>query len=205
MRRDLPAHRFDAFRPHAGGHRPSGIALIKYRAALAVIFRQSTPFLPSLPAPGALVAHSRPLKNRFEVALELFRIGSGSGLAAHRGACGWQWPILGRRKNRVRGSLASIKFNAVKTLLVLLAACGLLFASQRPAQAQASWGIPLPFPFLFYNFGQSYQQPYYGQGYYGGKRAYYGQRYYCGPGYCTPSRRAYFYRQYYRPRYYYRP
>ena len=88
----------------------------------------------------------------------------------------------------------------VKTLLVLLAACSLLFAFQRPAQAQASWGIPPPFPFLFYNSNQGYQQPYYG-----GQRVYYGQGYYCRPGYCTPSRRAYFYRQYYRPRYYYRP
>ena len=84
--------------------------------------------------------------------------------------------------------------NPVKTLLVLLAACALLLASQRPAQAQVSWGIPLPFPFLFYNFNQgSYsQQPYYG------RRVYYGHT-----RDCTPSRRAYLYRGYYRP--YYRP
>jgi hypothetical protein len=88
----------------------------------------------------------------------------------------------------------------VKTLLVLIAACGLLLASQRPAQAQVSWGIPLPFPFLFYNFNQGYySQPYYGQ------RAYYNRSYYCRPGDCTPSRNAYFYRPYYRPRYYYGP
>ena len=53
---------------------------------------------------------------------------------------------------------------AVKTILVLIAACGLLLASQRPAQAQVSWGIPLPFPFMFYNFNQGYySQPYNGQ------------------------------------------
>jgi hypothetical protein len=87
----------------------------------------------------------------------------------------------------------------VKTLLVLLAAGGLLLASQRPAQAQLSWGIPLPYPFLFYNFNQGYssQQPYYGQ------RGYSGQRYYYRPANCTPSRSAYFYRRYYPPRYYY--
>jgi hypothetical protein len=105
-------------------------------------------------------------------------------------------------RNRVRDPLAELKINPVKTFLVMLAACALLFASQRSAQAQVSWGIPLPFPFLFYNFNQGYysQQPYYGQ------RAYYGQRYYCRPGDCTPSRRAYFYRGYYpRPSYYYAP
>jgi hypothetical protein len=95
---------------------------------------------------------------------------------------------------------SEFKMAAVKTLLVLIAACGLLLASQRPAQAQVSWGIPLPFPFLFYNFNQGYySQPYYGQ------RAYYNRSYYCRPGDCTPSRNAYFYRPYYRPRYYYGP
>jgi len=95
---------------------------------------------------------------------------------------------------------SEFKMAAVKTLLVLIAACGLLLASQRPAQAQVSWGIPLPFPFLFYNFNQGYySQPYYGQ------RAYYNRSYYCRPGDCTPSRHAYFYRPYYRPRYYYGP
>ena len=83
----------------------------------------------------------------------------------------------------MRASLAELKMNPVKTLLVLFAACGLLLASQRPAQAQVSWGIPLPFPFLFYNFNQGYAHPYYG-----GQRAYYGQGYYCRPGDCTPSR-----------------
>jgi hypothetical protein len=101
----------------------------------------------------------------------------------------------------VRDPLVELKINPVKTLQVLLAACALLLASQRPAQAQVSWGIPLPFPFLFYNFNQGYsnQQPYYG------RRVYYGQRYYCRPGDCTVSRRAYFYRPYYRPPYYYAP
>ena len=98
----------------------------------------------------------------------------------------------------------------MKALVVLLAASGLLLASQCPAQAQVSWGIPLPFPFLFYNFNQGYQQP---QPYYGNQRAYYSQPYYGGqrvyyrpgysrPGDCTPSRHAYFYRPYYQPRYY---
>src|SRR5271166_2938212 len=82
----------------------------------------------------------------------------------------------------MRASFAEVKVNPVKTPLVLLAACGLILASQRPAQAQVSWGIPLPFPFLFYNFNQGYAQPYYG-----GQRAYYG------------------YRRYYPPRYYYAP
>jgi len=103
----------------------------------------------------------------------------------------------------MRASFAEVKVNPVKTPLVLLAACGLILASQRPAQAQVSWGIPLPFPFLFYNFNQGYAQPYYG-----GQRAYYGQGYYCRPGDCTPSRaRAYYYgyRRYYPPRYYYAP
>ena len=89
----------------------------------------------------------------------------------------------------------------VKTLSILLVAGGLVLAFQRPAQAQVSWGIPLPFPFLFYNFNEGYssQQPYYRQ------RVYYGQRYYCRPSNCTPSRSAYFYRPYYPPRYYYGP
>jgi hypothetical protein len=95
---------------------------------------------------------------------------------------------------------SEFKMAAVKTLLVLIAACGLLLASQRPAQAQVSWGIPLPFPFLFYNFNQgNYSQPYYGQ------RVYYDRSYYSRPGDCTPSRHAYFYHPYYRPRYYYGP
>src|SRR5258708_34155739 len=53
-----------------------------------------------------------------------------------------------------------------KLLILLLAICALVL-SQLPAQAQGvSWGIPLPFPFLFYNFSPSYNaQPYYG-GYY---------------------------------------
>jgi hypothetical protein len=78
-----------------------------------------------------------------------------------------------------------------KLLILLLAICALVL-SQLPARAQGvSWGIPLPFPFLFYNFGPSYDQPYYG-GYY--HRSYYGRPYYYGRG-C-------YYRGYYRPRYY---
>jgi hypothetical protein len=100
-----------------------------------------------------------------------------------------------RKQNRDARFAGRHYIQCMKALLIVLAACGLLLASQRPAQAQVSWGFPLPFPFTFYNFNQGYySQPYYG-------RAYYGQGYYCRPGYCTPSRRAY----YYRPRYYYRP
>jgi hypothetical protein len=91
----------------------------------------------------------------------------------------------------------------MKTLLVLLAACGLLLLSQQPARAQVSWGFPLPFPFLFYNFHQDYYgygpQPYYG------RRAYYSQGR-CVRPYCVPGRRAYYYRgYYYGPRYDYAP
>jgi hypothetical protein len=111
------------------------------------------------------------------------------------------------------GGTPDIIFQRMKTIVVLLAASGLLLASQRPAQAQVSWGIPLPFPFLFYNFDQGYQQP---QPYYGNQSAYYNQPYnggqpvyyrpgYSRPGDCTPSRHAYFYRPYYQPRSFYRP
>jgi hypothetical protein len=62
--------------------------------------------------------------------------------------------LFAAQKIKVRDALVELKINPVKTLLVLLAACALLLASQRPAQAQVSWGIPLPFPFLFYNFNQ---------------------------------------------------
>jgi hypothetical protein len=62
------------------------------------------------------------------------------------------------------GNTPDIIVQRMKAFVVLLAASGLLLASQRPAEAQVSWGIPLPFPFLFYNFNQGYQrpQPYYG-------------------------------------------
>ena len=72
----------------------------------------------------------------------------------------------------------------MKKLLIALLPI-LFFGTQLPSQAQnVSFGIPLPFPFLFYNFGPAYSaQPYYG-GYY--RRTYYGR-----PAY------------YYRPTYYY--
>jgi hypothetical protein len=86
-----------------------------------------------------------------------------------------------------------------KLLLLLLAFFALFLSTQYPSRADGvSFGFPLPFPFLFYNFGssQSYcAQPYY-SGYY--CRPYYAPRYY---------RRAYYYGGYYhrylRPRYYY--
>ena len=54
-----------------------------------------------------------------------------------------------------------------------------------------SFGIPLPFPFLFYNFDQSYYaQPSYYSGYQ------------CRPSYAPGYYRpAYYYGGYYRPRY----
>jgi hypothetical protein len=84
---------------------------------------------------------------------------------------------------------------SMKRLLILLLPIFFLGAPF-PAQAQGvSFGIPLPFPFLFYNFGPSYNAPpYYGGGYYA-RPAYYYRRGYYG-GYCRP-------RYYYQPRYYY--
>jgi hypothetical protein len=79
----------------------------------------------------------------------------------------------------------------MKKLLILLFSICALGLAQHPARAQCvSWGIPLPFPFLFLNFGPSYAQPYYG-GY--GYRPYYARPYYY---------RSCYYRGYYRPRYY---
>jgi hypothetical protein len=81
----------------------------------------------------------------------------------------------------------------MKKLLILLFSVCALVLTQLPAQAQCvSWGIPLPFPFLFYNFGPSYySQPYYSGYYY---RPYYSRSYYYPRGY--------YYGGYYRPRYY---
>jgi len=78
-----------------------------------------------------------------------------------------------------------------KLLILLLSICALVL-TQLPARSQCvSFGIPLPFPFLFYNFGPTYSQSYYG-GYY--SRPYYRRPYY--------YRRAYYYGGYRRPRYY---
>jgi len=84
----------------------------------------------------------------------------------------------------------------MRKLLILLLPIFFL-SSQITARADGvSFGIPLPFPFLFYNFNQNYYaQP----AYYGG---YYRQPYYA-PGY---YRHAYYYGGYYRPSYWrYRP
>ena len=53
-------------------------------------------------------------------------------------------------------------------LTLLLSICALVLAAQPPARAQGvSYGIPLPFPFVFYNFGPAYHaQPCYGTAYY---------------------------------------
>jgi hypothetical protein len=59
------------------------------------------------------------------------------------------------------------------------------FLFYNPARAHGvSSGIPLPFPFLFYDFGPAYSQAYY--------RPYYARPYY--------YRRAYYYGGYGRPR-----
>jgi hypothetical protein len=82
----------------------------------------------------------------------------------------------------------------MKTLLALLTGCVLLVASEHQAQAQVSWGIPLPFPFLFYKFNQGCYSapPYYTQRYW----------YYYRPSNSTPSQASYVYRGYYQPYYY---
>ena len=65
----------------------------------------------------------------------------------------------------------------MRKLLILLLPLFLL-STQLSARADGvSFGIPLPFPFLFYNFDQSYYaQPTYYGGYY--RRPYYAPRYY---------------------------
>src|SRR5207245_155873 len=70
---------------------------------------------------------------------------------------------------------------SMKKLLILLLPI-LFLGTQLPAHAQSvSFGIPLPFPFLFYNFGPTYSAPGYYSGYYG--RAYYGRPVYRRPYY----------------------
>jgi hypothetical protein len=117
-----------------------------------------------------------------------------------------------------------------KILVVLMAVLG--FCAGRSAQAQVSFGIPLPSPFAFWN-GSGYS----GQGYYGNcspgssSRSYYSypnlgyyaysssydhnayatgyfRRYYYGKGYYRPYWRrgydnGYYRREYYGQRYYY--
>jgi len=80
----------------------------------------------------------------------------------------------------------------MKKSFILLLIIGALVVAPLPARADGiSFGIPLPFPFVFYNIGPA--EPAY-SGYY---RPYYGRPYY--------HRRAYYYSGYYRPRYYYGP
>ena len=95
----------------------------------------------------------------------------------------------------------------MKKLLILLLPV-LFLSTQFPAHADGvSFGIPLPFPFMFYNFGsdystQTYYNGYYRPAYYGRPVRYYGRAYYYG-GYSRPYG---YYRPYYRPRYWgYRP
>ena len=69
----------------------------------------------------------------------------------------------------------------MKALVVLIAACGLLFASQRPAQAQVT-----------FSFGSGYYSPWYG-GYYGDPGYGYYPSYYGYGGYYRPYWRHRFY------------
>jgi hypothetical protein len=87
----------------------------------------------------------------------------------------------------------------MKKLIILLLPI-LFLAIQRPANAQGvSFGFPLPFPFLFYNFGPDYSTQTYYSGYY--PRAYCGRRayYYRRPYYYRPSYYGGYYRPYYGP------
>jgi hypothetical protein len=117
-----------------------------------------------------------------------------------------------------------------KTLVILVAVLG--FCVGRSAEAQVSFGIPLPFPFLFWNPSGCSEQGYYGNcgagdysrsyysypnvGYYAYSSGYdpntYApgyRRYYYGSGYYRPYWRRGYYNGYYRrgyygQRYYYR-
>ena len=63
----------------------------------------------------------------------------------------------------------------MKKSLILLLLVSALVVAPLPARADGiSFGIPLPFPFVFYNFGPAepaysgyYYRPYYGRPYYG--------------------------------------
>ena len=89
-------------------------------------------------------------------------------------------------------SAASLKAHPqMKRPLILLSICALVLVGQLPASAQGvSFGIPLPFPFLFYNLGPGpcYPRPvrYYRPAYhwaclYQLERGWSG---YTGPNYC---------------------
>jgi len=75
-----------------------------------------------------------------------------------------------------------------RPLILLLSICALVLGGQLPARAQGvSFGIPLPFPFVFYNLGPTcYTQ------------SYYGTAYHPHPYYARPVR-------YYRPAYWSNP
>jgi hypothetical protein len=117
-----------------------------------------------------------------------------------------------------------------KIFVVLVAVFGLCFG--RSAQAQVSFGIPLPFPFVFWTPSGYSQQGYYGNcgpggysrsyysypnlGYYAYSSGYdpntyatgYYRRHYYGNGYYRPYWRrgyynGYYHRGYYGQRYYY--
>ena len=92
-------------------------------------------------------------------------------------------------------SAASLKAHPqMKRPLILLSICALVLVGQLPASAQGvSFGIPLPFPFLFYNFGPTYRaQPDYGTArhlpaYWSCPSAYGGWSGYFGPSCCGPD------------------
>ena len=76
-----------------------------------------------------------------------------------------------------------------RPLILLLSICALVLAGQLPARAQGvSFGIPLPFPFLFYNLGPGpcYPRPvrYYRPAYWSCPCEYSGFSGYYGPNYC---------------------
>jgi hypothetical protein len=76
-----------------------------------------------------------------------------------------------------------------RSLILLLSICALVLAGQLPGSAQGvSFGIPLPFPFLFYNLGPHpcYARPvrYYRSAYWACPCEYPGFSGYYGPNYC---------------------
>ena len=52
-----------------------------------------------------------------------------------------------------------------KLLILFLSICALQITQVSAGAGCLSFGIPLPFPFLFYNFGSEYSRPGYEQGY----------------------------------------
>ena len=69
------------------------------------------------------------------------------------------------------GGKNDLEASMKKILLSFLIVSALALGTQQPARADGvSFGIPLPFPFAFYNFGGP---GYYSRPYYAGPRPYY--------------------------------